>query len=113
MKPDPEHMERREPVAWRVKDFADDWILCHSERQALAEADSAGNLIEPLYRSPSPPDELSALRERVKDRQWLARAIYNALYEHQGGKWAANETKSVWLDTADRLSASLLQREGS
>ena len=38
------------PVAWRVKDFADDWILCHDEAQALAEAEGAGNLVEPLFR---------------------------------------------------------------
>jgi hypothetical protein len=37
-----------EPVAWRVKDFAEGWILCHSEEQARREA-QAGNLIEPLY----------------------------------------------------------------
>ncbi len=38
-----------QPVAWRVKDFADGWILCHSENQAKREAEGAGNLIEPLY----------------------------------------------------------------
>ena len=37
------------PVAWRVKDFADGWILCHSEAQAKREAEGAGNLIQPLY----------------------------------------------------------------
>ncbi|HEY3694107.1 hypothetical protein [Phenylobacterium sp.] len=37
------------PVAWRVKDFADGWILCHSEAQARREAEGAGNLVQPLY----------------------------------------------------------------
>ncbi len=37
------------PVAWRVKDFADGWILCHTLKQAKREADGAGNLIEPLF----------------------------------------------------------------
>jgi len=38
-----------EPVAWRVKDFADGWILFHSEAEALREAEGAGNLVQPLY----------------------------------------------------------------
>jgi hypothetical protein len=38
-----------QPVAWRVKDFADGWILCHSLAEAQREADGAGNLIQPLY----------------------------------------------------------------
>jgi hypothetical protein len=37
-----------DPVAWRVKDFADGWILCHTEKQALLEAESAGNLVQAL-----------------------------------------------------------------
>lgn len=40
------------PVAWRVKDFADGWILCHTEEQARREAESAGNLVEPLFQHP-------------------------------------------------------------
>ena len=39
----------RVPVAWRVKDFADGWILCNTLKQAQKEAEGAGNLIEPLY----------------------------------------------------------------
>ena len=38
------------PIAWRVKDFADGWILCHTHEQAKREAESGGNLIEALYR---------------------------------------------------------------
>lgn len=38
-----------EPVAWRVKDFADGWILCHTEAEARREAEGAGNLTQPLY----------------------------------------------------------------
>ena len=40
-----------EPVAWRVKDFADGWILCHTEAQARREAEGCGNLVQALYRS--------------------------------------------------------------
>lgn len=38
-------------VAWRVKDFADGWILVHTEEHARRAAhDMGGALIEPLYR---------------------------------------------------------------
>lgn len=45
----------REPVAWRVKDFADGWILCSTKEEAEREAASAGNLIEPLYADEPQP----------------------------------------------------------
>jgi hypothetical protein len=39
-----------EPVAWRVRDFKDRWVLCHSREQAEKYADvDAGNLIQSLY----------------------------------------------------------------
>lgn len=41
-----------EPVAWRVKDFADGWILFHDELGARLEAEGAGNLVQPLYTRP-------------------------------------------------------------
>lgn len=37
------------PVAWRVKDFAEGWILCHTEEVANHEAEDTGALIQPLY----------------------------------------------------------------
>lgn len=37
------------PVAWRVKDFGDDWILLHTETEARREAAGAENLVQPLY----------------------------------------------------------------
>ncbi len=38
-------------VAWRVKDFADGWILFEDEGRAKFEAGQMGGaLIEPLYR---------------------------------------------------------------
>lgn len=42
-------------VAWRVKDFADGWILCHTEAQAMRESRDCGNLVQPLYLGT--PDE--------------------------------------------------------
>ena len=35
------------PVAWRAKDYADGWILCHTE--ADAKLQTSGGLVEPLY----------------------------------------------------------------
>lgn len=46
------------PVAWRVKDFADGWILFHTERAARHESAAMGGaLIQPLYASSTPSQE--------------------------------------------------------
>jgi hypothetical protein len=37
------------PVAWRVKDFADGWILFNDEKKAQRESLATGALLEPLY----------------------------------------------------------------
>lgn len=37
------------PVAYRVKDFADGWILCRTLKEALRQQPGSGCLIEPLY----------------------------------------------------------------
>lgn len=46
-----------DPAAWRVKDFADGWVLCRTEEEARRLADDgAGNLVQALYTSaPSSP----------------------------------------------------------
>lgn len=49
----------------------------------------------------------SPIREPEISREALGEAIYLALYEHQGAVWAANESKGVWYDAADRLRAIL------
>jgi hypothetical protein len=40
-----------------VKDFADGWILCHSEEEARGLAADAGNLVEALYAAPASPSD--------------------------------------------------------
>lgn len=45
---EPAGLEKR-PVAFRVKDFADGWILFHDEEKALAEADETGAVMQGLY----------------------------------------------------------------
>jgi len=44
-----------EPVAWRVKDFADGWILFWDRRAAEAWAEETDALIQPLYTHPAGP----------------------------------------------------------
>lgn len=41
-----------EAVAWRVKDYADGWMLCYTEKEAKAQSQN-GNLVQPLYLHPS------------------------------------------------------------
>lgn len=37
------------PVAWRVKDFADGWIIFQDEAVAIKYAEEEGSLIQGLY----------------------------------------------------------------
>ena len=39
----------KRPVAWRVKDFADGWILFQDEAAAYREAEATGALMQGLY----------------------------------------------------------------
>jgi len=55
-----------QPVAWRVKDFANGWILRHSETEARLQAEGTGNRIEPLYARPQQPTPSPAWREAVE-----------------------------------------------
>ncbi|HET8635500.1 MAG TPA: DUF2730 family protein [Acidobacteriaceae bacterium] len=62
-----------EPVAWRVKDYADGWILCHTRAQAEREAEN-GNLIERLYSA----SQLYALQERVERAEARVEQLENS-----------------------------------
>jgi hypothetical protein len=55
------------PVAYRVKDFADGWILCPTLQAAEREA-VAGNLIEPLFRATSKSSDAPHSETTVKAR---------------------------------------------
>jgi len=55
-----------EAVAWRVKDYADGWILCHTEEVAIEEAEN-GNLIQPLYLHPSSSIEGVKVKDESDD----------------------------------------------
>ena len=39
----------KRPVAWRVKDFADGWIIFQDEARAYHEAEHTGALMQGLY----------------------------------------------------------------
>lgn len=74
------------PVAWRVKDFADGWVLFHSGDAARAYADNAGNLIQPLYAGEavvsSPPSPPSLVHQTESDsKQPEAVGKYRALLD--------------------------------
>jgi hypothetical protein len=50
-------MTRLEAVAWRVKDFADGWIIFQNENDANVYASSVGALIQALYVPITVPSE--------------------------------------------------------
>jgi len=54
------------PVAYRVKDFADGWILCDTMKAAQKEAEGAGNLIEPRYPAPMQLQAVEAERDELQ-----------------------------------------------
>lgn len=58
------------PVAWRVKDYADGWVLYHSEERARRAAEQSDALLEPLYASPLPtvPEDIAGLVEIAHTR---------------------------------------------
>lgn len=39
----------KRPVMWRVKDYADGWVVFHNENAANAEAERTGALMQGLY----------------------------------------------------------------
>lgn len=61
------------PVAWRVKDYADGWILFENEKVAIKNAEYLGSaLIEPLYNIPyiemdGRPNNLACTNEAIRD----------------------------------------------
>ena len=65
--------EGREAVAWRVKDFADGWILYHTEAAARSYAKGVGDaFIQPLYTHPAPAQpaaqvvDIDALAQEIR-----------------------------------------------
>lgn len=53
------------PVAWRVKDFADGWIICQSESEAQRLVVGTGGVVEALYASPEVDRTLATAGETI------------------------------------------------
>lgn len=87
------------PVAWRVKDFADGWILCHSLEDARREAAGAGNLIQPLILGV--PNEAAAEIERLTRDLAEARQDFRIVY--RAGLAAIAESRRQALADAAQL----------
>lgn len=90
-----------EPVAWRVKDFADGWFFYGKERGAEAmRAQVDGFLVQPLFTSPPTDPRTKALEEALDEAtRWLLRYV-----EACGGKADASDYPGspILLWCADR-----------
>lgn len=77
----PETQGAGEPVAWRVKDFADGWFFYGKERGAEAmRAQVDGFLVQPLFTSPPTDPRTKALEEALE----TARDALQAAYQRTG-----------------------------
>lgn len=91
------------PVAWRVKDFADGWIIYQSEEEAKRYAVSAGNLVEPLYTRaqsdliPLPAEVPEDLDRALAEAHWQPSAIKKwwADFRSSYGQPRASQAMSV------------------
>jgi hypothetical protein len=82
------------PVAWRVKDFADGWIVFDNKARAEEEARVSGALIQPLFASlPKPPvtaDEGWIKRSDAVTAIRLFPLGHNAiLHDGEGGRFVS------------------------
>lgn len=78
-------MNNMEVVAWRIRGYADDWLLLYSEEQAKNEATN-GNLIQPLVTLTSAQVEIGRL---TKERDVLLEAIGKVGLDREQQKWFA------------------------
>ena len=102
IKPGPsEAKQGAEPVAYLCNGEGDGWKESNVVVFGKVNADHYRNerkgwTVQPLYTAPPAPD-----------RDAVARAIYLAIYQHEGGRWECNETKDVWYEIADRFGSLL------
>jgi hypothetical protein len=89
-----------EPVAWL---HTQGGFTEASMRELDKDEIDRGWTQEPLYAAPQPKQEQSGT-----DTQAITgEDVYLAGYEHEGGRWAANEHQKLWNDWADRLTKRL------
>ena len=96
-----------QPVAWRVKDYADGWVRYGTEAEAKREAKRTGALIEPLYSA-------AALASRDAEIERLSAALGEAARAINRAKEAVEDQDDIELvgnrDAA--LSTLKTAREG-
>lgn len=84
--------EAVEPVAWRVHDWADGWILFDNEARAKHEADNSTGVIQPLFASPpseASRDERALLDQFGKHPNW--ELSYAGGWTDDPAKWTVHE----------------------
>lgn len=102
-----------EAVAWRVKDYADGWILFHHEAPARKSGEARnGALVQPLYTHPAPikpSGDTGELRERLI-AAFLAGATQGILSLVHVGE--TNDEILEWLGVeAHKYADDLIQSE--
>ena len=75
------------PVAWRVKDFADGWIVFDNKARAEEEAMATGALIQPLFASEPPVTADEGWRP---SKEAVARIVAGQPY-YERGKFCLQE----------------------
>lgn len=95
-----------EPVAWRVKDYTDGWVLCRTESYARRLSQDLGGLMEPLY---------PALRALVglPSEEELISMVEEAMWSPASGpvNWTAEKIAAMKAQ-ATRLARTILARLG-
>ena len=96
-----------QPVAWRVKDYADGWSLCQPETAAKLLADRTGALIEPLYSA-------DAIASRDAEIERLSAALGEAERAINRAKEAVEDQDDIELVGSLDAALSTLKtaREG-
>lgn len=79
-----------------VKDFADGWVLFHSEIDARREAEDAGNLVQPLYATP-PAFQARVEALEAENAKLRVVASLHMLLSRVGAALEANQ----WPDVQD------------
>lgn len=90
------------PVGWRVKDFADGWILFHSSGEAYAEAKDTGQFVQPMFvegpshlppRVPCDCGRITVCRNRDSLPRCYACQTEDAIRDRS---WHFGEPQVVW-----------------
>ena len=71
----------RKPVAWRVKDFADGWIVFDTERSAQRYAEGAGNLVQPLYAYINSPHIIEEMAAQIASLKYQLESVRGEMRE--------------------------------